>query len=122
MLKAAFLAAFSTCGNISEAAKLADVERRTHYRWLAKDAAYVKAFDDATEQASDALEQEARRRAVDGVDEPVFYQGSECGVVRKYSDTLLIFLMKGARPDKYRERFEHTGKDGGEVVFRVVRD
>jgi len=34
--------------------------------------------------------------------------------VRKYSDTLLIFLMKGAMPDKYRERWtgELTGKDG----------
>jgi hypothetical protein len=25
-------------------------------------------------------------------------------MVRKYSDTLLIFLLKGARPAKYRER------------------
>jgi len=25
-------------------------------------------------------------------------------MVREYSDTLLIFLLKGLRPEKYRER------------------
>ena len=71
------------------------------------------AFEDAMEEAADLLESEARRRAHDGVEEPVFgslggNQGSgEVGRIRKYSDTLLIFLLKGARPDKYRERQEH---------------
>jgi hypothetical protein len=47
----------------------------------------------------------------------VFYQGEKVGTVQKYSDTLLIFLMKGVRPEKYRERFGHeiTGKDGGPI-------
>ena len=53
------------------------------------------------------LEREARRRAVEGVEEPVgFYKGEPSAYVRKYSDTLLIFLMKGARPDKYRDRWD----------------
>ena len=43
----------------------------------------------------DALEAEARRRAVEGVRKPVFYQGVICGWVGEYSDTLLIFLLKG---------------------------
>lgn len=57
------------------------------------------------------------RRAREGVDEPVFYQGDECGSVRKYSDTLAIFLLKGAMPEKYREntRMELTGANGGPV-------
>ena len=56
------------------------------------------------EQAADVLEREAWRRASEGVKQPVFYQGEVCGHVRKYSDVLLIFLLKGARPDKYREQ------------------
>lgn len=31
-------------------------------------------------------------------------------VETKYSDTLLIFLLKGARPDKYAERHKHDHK------------
>ena len=52
-----------------------------------------------------------------GVDEPVFYQGAQCGAVRKYSDTLLIFMLKARRPEKYRERanVELTGQGGGPV-------
>ena len=47
------------------------------------------------------IEAEARRRAVDGVDEPVYYQGKEVGTVRRYSDVLLIFLLKGLRPQRF---------------------
>ena len=32
--------------------------------------------------------------------------------VRKYSDSLLMLLLKGKCPDTFRERFEHTGKNG----------
>lgn len=88
------------------------------YEQRRADELFAAAWDDALDQASDLLEKEARRRAHDGWDEPVFgslgnNQGSgEIGTVRKYSDTLLIFLLKGARPEKYRDRHEVTGKDG----------
>ena len=58
----------------------------------------------------DDLELEARRRAVEGTERPVFYQGGEVGYVREYSDTLLIFLLKAHRPNKFRERVEHEHK------------
>jgi hypothetical protein len=53
----------------------------------------------------------ARRRPVAGVEEPIFYRGKKCGAIQRYSDTLLIFLLKGEKPDKYREnmKIEHTG-------------
>lgn len=63
---------------------------------------------EALDVGAGALEDEAVRRAYVGVEEPLFYQGKQCGTVRKYSDTLLIFLLKGAKPAKYRERV-HTG-------------
>lgn len=108
----AFLAAYAETGNITAAAKLSKVARKTHYRWL-DDQAYSADFADAHEQACDALEAEARRRAHDGVDEPVFYKGSVCGAVRRYSDTLLIFLLKGAMPEKYKDRVENRIKREG---------
>lgn len=59
-----------------------------------------------------SLEAEARRRAMDGVDEPVYHKGEVVGHVRKYSDTLLIFLLKAHRPHKYRDNYkiEHGGQ------------
>jgi hypothetical protein len=70
------------------------------------DPVYFQAFKEAHQQACEALEAEARRRATEGWDEPVFQKGVQCGVVRKYSDQLLMFLMRGAMPDKYREHLQ----------------
>ncbi len=113
----AFLAAYCQVGNVSEAARIAKINRFTHYEWMHADERYAEVFAQAHEIACDHLEAEARRRAVEGVDEPVFYHGEVCGTIRKYSDTLLIFLLKGARPDKFRDNatIRHTGPNGGAI-------
>ena len=116
--QAAFLEALCDSGNVSESAKIANVSRVFVYEQRRADELFAAAWDDALDQASDLLEKEARRRAHDGWDEPVFGsmgQGlgsGQIGMVHKYSDTLLIFLLKGAKPEKYRERHEVMGKDG----------
>lgn len=120
--RAAFLSSLiETGGNVSRACEVSGTARQRVYEWRAADPAFATAWDEAVEAGTDELEEEARRRAYEGVDEPVFYQGEMCGTIRKYSDTLLIFLLKGRRPDKYREnvRTEHTGKDGGPI--RLVK-
>src|SRR5690606_25550898 len=88
--KAAFLAAFAETGNVTAAAKAADINRTLHYQWLETDADYAKRFEEAREQAVERMEREALRRAVEGWEEPVFHKGEVCGTVRKFSDTLLI--------------------------------
>lgn len=119
--KTSFLAAYAEVGNVTRAAEIAEVDRSMHYYWMANDPDYKDQFREAENQANDRLEQEARRRAVEGTLKPVFHKGEECGVVREYSDTLLIFLMKGAMPEKYKERqqTELTGKDGGPIQHQV---
>lgn len=69
---------------------------------------------EAQEEATDGLEAEARRRAVTGTLKPIFYKGEEVAQVREYSDTLLVVLLKGNRPDKFRENasIEHSGPQG----------
>lgn len=96
-----------TGGNVSRACVAIKVGRRTVYEWRASDEVFARMWDEAVEQGLDDLEQEARRRAFDGTSKPVFYQGQECGVIQEYSDTLMIFLLKGGRPEKYRERIDH---------------
>jgi hypothetical protein len=93
-----------TGGNVSRACAAIELTRTRAYEWRAADPLFAAAWDEAVETGTDELEEEARRRAFSGVDEPVFYQGEVCGEIRKYSDTLLIFLLKGRRPDRYRER------------------
>ena len=111
--KRAFLAAFAETGNIRRAALTANVSRQSHYRWM-DDPDYAKRFQAAQEEASDILEEEARRRAIAGLRRYKFHQGTpavgpdgEPYYELEYSDTLLIFLLKGARPDKYAERLKH---------------
>jgi hypothetical protein len=90
------------------AAQAAGVHRSRHYDWLKKDPAYVSAFVAAQDEAVQALEDEAVRRAYEGVEKPVTVAGQR-EFVREYSDTLLIFLLKGARPQKYRDNFNMSG-------------
>jgi hypothetical protein len=114
--KRAFLAALRHTGNVSEAARAARCDRDCYYLWRRDDEAFRVAAESAMEEASDRLEQEARRRAETGVLEPVFHGGKKVGSIRRYSDTLLIFLLKGARPEKFRDRMEHSGPGGGPLV------
>ena len=102
--KIPFIEALKKNGNVRDSCALANIDRTTAYEHRNSDLAFRKLWEDALDDAADSLEAEAVRRARDGVDEPVFYMGAECGAIRKYSDTLLIFLLKGIRPEKYRER------------------
>src|SRR3990170_2088581 len=121
--EAAFIEALRQTANVSRAARMAGVGRRTVYDRRKASEAFREAWDDAREEAADLLEAEARRRAVEGIEEPVHYHGEVCGYVSRYSDTLLIFLLKAARPEKYRERYnlEHTGESGGAVEASDAR-
>lgn len=116
--KRAFLVAYAECGNISQAARESGVIRNNHYLWIQDDESYARAFAEATDIAGDHLESEARRRAIEGVRKPIFQGGKQVGEQLEYSDTLLIFLMKGARPEKYRERHDHS--HSGSSPFEVV--
>ncbi|MBZ0145135.1 MAG: terminase [Rhodocyclaceae bacterium] len=121
--KRAFLAALARTGNVSEAARAARCDRGCYYDWRENDEAFKAAAAAALEEAADLLEAEARRRAADGVREPIFYRGRKVATVLRYSDTLLIFLLKGIRPEKFRERHELSGPGGAPLsppTFSVV--
>lgn len=83
------------------------------YNWRDNDPNFAADWDRAKELGLEALEDEATRRAFDGVDKAVVYQGEITTTVKEYSDTLLIFLLKGGKPQKYRDRTELSGPGGG---------
>lgn len=102
--KEIFLEQLARTGNVTSAARMAGWKYPTvaeQFREIDPDFAF--AWADAKRRANDALEMEARRRAVEGVQEPVFHKGEIVGSVTKYSDKLLEVILKAEMPEKYRE-------------------
>lgn len=99
----AFLSALSQHGSKRRAMEQAGVSREQVDRLREADPAFSAAFDAAVEEAADRLEQEARRRAVEGVDRPVYQGGVHVGDVREYSDRLLEVMLK-ARVGGYADK------------------
>ena len=112
-----FLDALRQTGNVAASAQLSGRSRAAAYKARDRSPEFALLWDEALEEAIDTMELEARRRAMSGVDEPVYYQGQAIGAVRKYSDVLLIFLLKAHRPAKFRDNvsMEHSGPVGGPI-------
>lgn len=112
--KRRYLQALSRTGNKSQACRMAEIDRSTPYTDQWRDDEELQESEQvAIEIAADLLEEEARRRAVEGVEKPVgWYRGEAGGHIREYSDTLLIVLLKATRPQRFAERVESRFPDG----------
>lgn len=108
--KRAFLEEFAQGGIVTPALKVAGVSFPTLARWQEHDEEFSLAYNLARKAADDRIRNEIKRRGLEGYEEPVFYQGEEVSRVRRYSDTLLIFLAKSRMPE-FREqtKVEHSG-------------
>lgn len=83
-----FLAALRDTGNVRLSAKHAGIDRTTAYKAYHSDEEFRRQWDSSIDDAIDTLEGVARQRAM------------------ATSDTLLIFLLKAHRPEKYREKYD----------------
>ncbi len=125
----AFLEQFAAIGVITAACKLVGIDRQRHYEWMAasdKYPDYAERFANAVEEAADRAEAEMVRRGIQGWEEPVYGKlpGRETGfgVIgsrRLFSDRMLELCLKARRPEKFRERMEHTGAGGGAIKMDV---
>jgi hypothetical protein len=102
--------------NVAEACRASGLARTTAYEWRAADPTFMAEWLEAEAEAVDKLEREAWRRGAEGYDETIV-SGGKITVSTKYSDRMLEILLKGHRPDKYRERVsnEISGPGGGPV-------
>ncbi len=93
--------------SVGFACEKAGIGRQTYYDWRHDDPTFMANTEDAIEAGTDILEDVAKDRAV------------------RHSDTLLIFLLKSRRPDKYRDSTRHDGKiihDHTGNVTHTLRD
>lgn len=104
---AAFLKVLEETGCVKYACKLSKLPRQTAYDRRATDSAFAAMWDAALEKGTDALEDEAIRRASLGTERPVYQGGKKVGTVQEFSDTLLIFMLKARRPEKFKDRHQH---------------
>lgn len=115
-----FLSSLRTCGIPSIAARTVGRGEVVFRREKSKNPAFSDAWDWAMREAADLMKAEARRRAVDGIDKPVFYQGDECAVIREYSDSLLIALLKADHEDfKQDDDDAATGRNSTPASINV---
>ena len=117
-----FLAALSSTGNVRLSAQEAGVSRKTCYEARNRSSKFRDQWDTALEEAADILEAEARRRAVEGWDEPVYQKGELVGVVRKFSDQLLITLMRADRPARFARRTVEITDEALEAELAQARE
>lgn len=81
----AFLRSLAEDSNVSGACRAAGIERSTAYDERHANPVFAAEWEYALELGTGAMEDEARRRALNG------------------SDTLLIFMLKAHKPGTYRE-------------------
>lgn len=99
---------------VSAACEAAGVSRRTPYDARGRDEKFAEEWDAIWERTTDEMEAEALRRATVGRLKPVFQHGRQVGEVAEYSDTLLMFLLKGRKPDVYRDNPRVVPGAGGQ--------
>lgn len=103
-----YLHTLGHCANITIAAQIAGVTTAA-VRLARADREFDAAEKEAMTKGVDLIEASAFKSAVYGDMEPIYHQGILCGHVLKYSDAMRALLLKGRRPEVYRDKIEATG-------------
>lgn len=107
--KAEFLDHIAVGKSVRAAAAAIGVKPHLPYSWRKLDEGFSAAWSAAEEAGTDIIEEEAFRRAVTGVEKPVYRGGEIVGHVADYSDAMLMFLLKSRRPERYGATAKTTG-------------
>jgi hypothetical protein len=97
-----FIEGLNENGNVTQVCRALDLHRPAIYAWKKDDPSFAREWEDALALGVEGLEDEARRRAIQG------------------SDLLLIFLLKGAKPEKYAYRSQVDVNNNITVDFKKL--
>lgn len=108
--QARFLEALISEGSAAAAAESVGSNKARMHEARISDPIFAAEWERAEQAATDRLEREAWRRAVQGVQEPLVSDGkvvrddNERPIsIQRYSDALLIALLKARRPERYAD-------------------
>ena len=113
-----FLDALTDGNSVTGASNIAGVHPTLVHRKRREDEVFRNAWNEVCEVRTRLLEQEAQRRAYHGTLRPVYQKGECVGHIREFSDTLMIFLLKARRPEKYRDGVEDSVRSN--VVVNIT--
>lgn len=105
----AYAVELASCGVPAQACRAVGVTRTSVRNLERLDPVFAAEIQDALDDASDELEIAARRRAVMGTLDDVYFMGQVVGQKRQYSDSLLALMLKARKPETYGK----AGKLGG---------
>lgn len=116
--KIKYAAKLAELGRPADAAAIVGVGMSTVNRHIREDEAFAELVAEAREQFAASVEAEIKRRAMEGVDEPVFNRGEVVGHVTRFSDRLLLALAKKHDPGfrDYVKVDQNTNVSGGVAV------
>lgn len=88
------------------------------YALRKKNPKFKTLFEEARAEIFEKLEEEAIRRAFEGVERAKYYQGEIIGTEVEYSDRMLQFMLERGWPERFAptSRTEVTGKDGTALI------
>jgi len=110
-----FIETLADTGMVSAAAQAVDMSVQSAYRLRRAPGAesFARAWAVALDAAADALADIAFSRAIEGVDEPVFDRdGCRIGAKTRYSDRMVMFLLRAYRPGQFRHAHESIRQPG----------
>ena len=109
-----------TYGRVTDAARLIDIDRTTHYRWLKEDEEYKEAVESVNEIALDFVESKLFE-LIDGAQKEVMTEVGPMMTKDTPNPTACIFYLKTKGKKRgYVERQEVTGAEGERVVIQIA--
>jgi hypothetical protein len=115
--KSTFIRTLATTGIVARAATAAGWSSSQAHSLRKSDPEFAEMWINAIDFATDALEEAARTRAVEGMVKPVFQQGRLVGYVKEFSDALLTTLLKAKRPKEFRDNISVDAEVKGGVLI-----
>lgn len=103
-LKNRIIKAVEETGDWKAAISRFNVTKTAFHAALKRDLRLAERIEIAENVYLDSLENEARRRAVNGVEKGVYFQGERVGTEKEYSDRLLDKLLTAADKEKYSQQ------------------
>lgn len=82
---------------------------------------FKQEIEDAKEEYQATLQMEMHRRAVEGVDKGVYYNGEQVATEKVYSDSLLVKMVDTHNPE-YKEAKQKESKWGNQINVQIIKD